>query len=109
MEVLVAIALKSLLLAGATLGLLAVFRRRSAAERSWIAHIGLVALVMLALAPLVLPSWSVEAPALLGQVEAAQPAPVPSPALPTVVSSIPRTRAQALAAHAVPISANLVR
>ena len=102
MEVLVAIALKSLLLAGATLGLLAVFRRRSAAERSWIAHIGLVALVMLALAPLVLPSWSVEAPALLGQVEAAQPAPVPSPALPTVRKSPLPDRATPAAVPAKP-------
>ena len=41
-------------------------KQRSAAERSWVAHIGLLALVMLAFAPLVLPSWTVEAPALLG-------------------------------------------
>ena len=102
MEVLVAIAFKSLVIAGATLGLLALFRRRSASERSWIAHIGLVALVMLALAPLVLPSWSVEAPALLGQVETAQPAPVPSPALPSVRKSpLPDTAAPA----AVPAAA----
>jgi beta-lactamase regulating signal transducer with metallopeptidase domain len=67
MQVLIAIALKSLLIAGLTLGLLALMKRRSAAERSWIAHIGLLALVIMALAPLVLPSWNVEAPALLGQ------------------------------------------
>ena len=45
-------------------------KRRSAAERSWVAHIGLLALVILALAPLVLPNWTVEAPALLGQAAA---------------------------------------
>ena len=66
MLVLLGIALKSLLIAGTTLALLTLMRRRSAAERSWVAHIGLLALVLLALAPLVLPSWSVEAPALLG-------------------------------------------
>ena len=79
MPVLIAIALKSLLIAGGALGLLALMKQRSAAERSWVAHIGLLALVMLALAPLVLPSWTVEAPSLLGQVapvrsEAASPA-----------------------------------
>ena len=55
MYVLIGIALKSVLIAGLTLGLLALMRQRSAAERSWVAHIGLLALVVLALAPLVLP------------------------------------------------------
>jgi beta-lactamase regulating signal transducer with metallopeptidase domain len=67
MHILVAIALKSLIIAGATLGLLELLKHRSAAERSWVAHIGLLALVTLALAPLVLPSWNVEAPSLLGR------------------------------------------
>ena len=72
MHVLIGIALKSLLIAGLTLGLLALMKRRSAAERSWVAHIGLLALVIMAFAPLVLPSWNVEAPALLGQRAAAE-------------------------------------
>ena len=76
MSVLIAIALKSLLVAGLTLGLLQLMRRRSAAERSWVAHIGLLALIIMAFAPLVLPSWSVEAPALMGQASAVQSAPV---------------------------------
>ena len=67
MHVLIEIALKSLLIAGLALGLLALLKRRSAAERSWVAHIGLLALLIVAFAPLVLPSWNVEAPALLGQ------------------------------------------
>ena len=46
MHVLIAIALKSLLIAGLTLGLLALMKQRSAAERSWVAHIGLLALVL---------------------------------------------------------------
>jgi beta-lactamase regulating signal transducer with metallopeptidase domain len=67
MTVLIAIALKSLFVAGLTLGLLALMKRRSAAERSWVAHIGLLALVIMAFAPLALPTWNVETPALLGQ------------------------------------------
>jgi bla regulator protein BlaR1 len=82
MHVLIGIALKSLLIAGLTLGLLQLMSKRSAAERSWVAHIGLLALVITAFAPLVLPSWNVEAPVLFGQapsidagVETAAPAP----------------------------------
>src|SRR3954470_16102781 len=76
MHVLIEIAVKSLVIAGLALGLLALMKRRSAAERSWVAHIGLLALVLLALAPLVLPNWNVEAPALFGKapaVEASSP------------------------------------
>jgi beta-lactamase regulating signal transducer with metallopeptidase domain len=82
MQVLIAIALKSLLVAGATLGLLQLLKHRSASERSWVAHIGLLALVLLALAPLVLPSWNVETPGLFAETNpppAAGPAPEASP------------------------------
>jgi bla regulator protein blaR1 len=79
MHVLIEIAVKSLLIAGLTLGLLVAMKRRSAAERSWVAHIGLLALVIVAFAPLVLPTWKVEAPLLLGQTPAAE-ATVQSPA-----------------------------
>ena len=86
MSVLIAIALKSLLVAGLTLGLLQLMKRRSAAERSWVAHIGLLALVIMAFAPLALPRWSVEAPSLLGKAPAIEsPAQVAKPA-PTVVT-----------------------
>ena len=73
MTVLIGIALKSLLIAGLTLGLLRIMKSRSAAERSWVAHIGLLSLVIMAFAPLVLPAWNVETPALLApKVEATQ-------------------------------------
>ena len=88
MQVLIAIALKSLLIAGLTLGLLALMRQRSAAERSWVAHIGLLALVIMALAPLVLPSWNVEAPALLGRTPTVEAAVADSPPI-TTVASVP--------------------
>jgi bla regulator protein BlaR1 len=87
MQVLIAIALKSLLIAGLTLGLLAPMKRRSAAERSWVAHIGLLALVIVAFAPLVLPTWNVEAPALLGQARAAEATMQSSATVPTHVSA----------------------
>ncbi len=88
MQVLIAIALKSLLIAGLTLGLLMLMKRRSAAERSWVAHIGLLALVIMALAPLVLPSWNVEAPALLGRTSTVEAAAADSPPM-TAVASVP--------------------
>lgn len=83
MSVLIAIAVKSLLVAGGALILLHVFRNRSAAERSWIAHIGLIALILLAFAPLALPRWTVEAPVVMG---AAPSAPVTTAAAPVRVS-----------------------
>ena len=43
-----------------TLGLLQLMKARSPAERSCIAHIGLLALVIMAVAPVVLPRWTVE-------------------------------------------------
>jgi beta-lactamase regulating signal transducer with metallopeptidase domain len=117
MPVLVAIALKSLLISGLTLGLLALLKRRSAAERSWVAHVGLLALVVMAVAPLVLPAWNVEAPALLGQAPTAETvrlsAPLPWMATtPTVSIDVPKaqvppratlsTAAAATAVYAIP-------
>lgn len=83
--ILIGIALKSLLIAGLTLGLLALLRKRCAAERSWVAHIGLLALIVLAFAPLALPRWTVEAPAFTAEAPrtvAAPPTvqPIPAPA-----------------------------
>ena len=89
MHVLVGIALKSLLIAGLTLGLLEALRHRSAAERSWVAHIGLLALVVMAFAPLALPSWNVEAPAFLGRTPAAEATVLESPRTTTAVASAP--------------------
>jgi bla regulator protein BlaR1 len=95
MHVLLGIALKSLLIAGLTLGVLAFMKRRSAAERSWVAHIGLLALIIMAFAPLALPSWNVEAPALLGRAETAEAAIPVSPRTVPVVASAPIESARA--------------
>jgi beta-lactamase regulating signal transducer with metallopeptidase domain len=113
MTVLIAIALKSLLVAGLTLGLLALMKHRSAAERSWVAHIGLVALVIMAFAPLALPRWTVEAPVLLGREPIAQMVTVTAPpqqpiaapmATPVAKSSRPvlSAAAAASAVYAIP-------
>src|SRR3982750_1799014 len=115
MHVLIGIALKSLLIAGLTLGLLQIMKRRSAAERSWIAHIGLLALVIMALAPLVLPSWNVAVPGLADrpvEVAAVPVQPIPAvatgtpPATPIQTATVPKpklsTVAAATAAYAVP-------
>jgi beta-lactamase regulating signal transducer with metallopeptidase domain len=114
MSVLLGIALKSLLIAGLTLGLLQLLKARSAAERSWVAHIGLLALIIMAFAPLVLPSWSVAVPIGIDPAPteiqaAALPATVPVPAVgPTPVvrtAAAPATFspiATATAAYAVP-------
>jgi bla regulator protein BlaR1 len=98
--VLISIALKSLVIAGATLGLLELMKQRSAAERSWVAHVGLLALVLLALAPLVLPNWNLEAPALLGQAPTAEATIQSGPPVTTVASA--PLAAQDVPAVAVP-------
>src|SRR6476661_9370440 len=97
MHILLGIAFKSVLVAGLTLGLLQLMQRRSAAERSWVAHIGLIALVLLAFAPLVLPNWTVETPAMFGQTS------VPTLSAPAPVAEIsaPIT-SQPVAASAAP-------
>jgi bla regulator protein BlaR1 len=90
MHVLIEIAVKSLVIAGLALGLLALMKHRSAAERSWVAHIGLLALVIVAFAPLVLPTLPVEAPALLGQTPAAvATVQSPAPASTLVAAPVP--------------------
>src|SRR3954451_21577689 len=90
MSVLIGIALKSLLIAGLTLGLLQLMKSRSAAERSWVAHIGLFALVLMAFAPLVLPSWNIEAPSVFSAAPDPAPA-VQAPASTSVAMSSPTT------------------
>jgi len=114
-SILIGIALKSLVVAGLALGLLALMKKRSAAERSWVAHIGLLALVVLAVAPIALPRWTVETPALFTpatpqiaaptkSAETAAPLPAATPK-----AAQPGTRAPSAAASApMSISAGAV-
>ena len=71
---------------------------RSAAERSWIAHIGLIALVLLAFAPLVLPSWTIETPAMFSQAPAPAETRVPAP--PAVSAPVREPAASSAATNA---------
>ncbi|HXH52704.1 MAG TPA: M56 family metallopeptidase [Sphingomicrobium sp.] len=65
MEWFVLLAAKSLLVAGGVLLLLQLMRGRSAADRSFVAHLGLAALVLLPVAALALPAFEVSGPAFL--------------------------------------------
>src|SRR5436305_698121 len=114
MHILLGIAFKALLIAGLTLGLLQLMKRRSAAERSWVAHVGLVVLVLVAFAPVILPTWTVEMPALYSQAPAvtasvAPPGvtPLPGPG-PAIAQPMPASRFSlsatetAMALYAIP-------
>ncbi|MBW8733096.1 MAG: M56 family metallopeptidase, partial [Asticcacaulis sp.] len=81
--ILLLLALKSLLVAAAALGLLRLTRRRSAAERSTIAHLGLVALVVLPLGSLALPTLSLPVPVSADRFAPLAPLVQPLPARPT--------------------------
>ncbi|MFN3943642.1 MAG: M56 family metallopeptidase [Allosphingosinicella sp.] len=81
-ELLAALALKSVLVAGLALLLLHLLRRRSAAERSWIAHAGLAATLLLPLLALAGPRWEVAAPAPVAAYAAAPLADMAAPAAP---------------------------
>lgn len=82
---LLTLAAKSLLIAGATLVLLRLIRRRSAADRSFVAHIGLAALALLPLAMLLLPRLTIET-ALVPAGPSLQPA-VPAAMLPATTEA----------------------
>ncbi len=109
MYVLIEIALKSVLIAGLTLGLIQLMKGRSAAERSWVAHIGLLALIIMAFAPLVLPSWNIELPALSSPaptVEAPAPRAIPAPAVQaTPVATIAPAAKPSLLSSISPVAA----
>jgi beta-lactamase regulating signal transducer with metallopeptidase domain len=69
------LALKSLIVAAASLLILRLMRVRSAAERSLVAHLALLALVALPFAPLAMPTFAVEAPGIGGRASEAAPLP----------------------------------
>src|SRR3712207_3755965 len=74
-ELIAEIAWKSVITSGLALLLLRLVKDRSAAERSWVAHAGLIATLLLPLAVIAMPAWQVEAPAPITQVFAeAEPA-----------------------------------
>jgi beta-lactamase regulating signal transducer with metallopeptidase domain len=74
MEYLLSLAAKSVLVAGGTLLLLKLMQRRSSSDRSWVAHLGLLALLLLPIGAVALPALDVAGPEFLA-AEAAPAAP----------------------------------
>ena len=75
MEMFIPLAAKSLLIAGITLLVLQAMRRRSAADRSFIAHLGLAAIAILPLAWLLLPQLEVATSLIASEPAVHQAAP----------------------------------
>jgi bla regulator protein blaR1 len=65
MEHLLPIAAKSFLVAGVVLLLLKLAKNRSASDRSWIAHLGLAAVLLLPVAAVALPALEIQGPDFL--------------------------------------------
>ena len=89
MDWLIPLAAKSFLLAGGALALLKILKNRSAADRSWIAHLALAGLLLLPIATFALPTLDVAGPEfLVGTAEVQSPSsavlprslPTPAPA-----------------------------
>lgn len=112
---LVGLAWKSAVVAGLTLGLLRLARKRSAGERSLVAHVGLLALLALPVATLVLPqwqplpaSWAAEtAPAIAAGGMAKGAAPAVDPGSAAVPSTLAATEAAGPAPAMFPAVADL--
>lgn len=104
------LALKSLLVAAVTLGLLRLTRARSVGERSTIAHLGLFALVALPLASLALPTLSVPLPTAMARLAdvAVAPAEKAEPAVPSLPSRTQAAPVRAAAASGEPTESWLV-
>jgi beta-lactamase regulating signal transducer with metallopeptidase domain len=97
------LALKSLLVAAVTLGLLRLTRVRSAAERSTIAHLGLFALVALPLASLALPALNLPLPAPIAQMTTVDPVEQTATPLPSRDKAAPIAAATSPAVPAEPV------
>ena len=76
---LILLAAKSFVIAGGALLLLKLMQKRSAADRSWIAHLALAALLLLPLSSIALPAMNVVGPeALVGKAEVQSTSALPS-------------------------------
>lgn len=78
MEYFLPLAVKSLLIAGGTLLLLKVMQKRSSSDRSWVAHLGLLAVLLLPVGMVSLPALQVAGPAFLA-TETTAPAATTAP------------------------------
>jgi beta-lactamase regulating signal transducer with metallopeptidase domain len=90
MDWLIPLAAKSILIAGGALLLLKLLKNRSAADRSWIAHLALAGLLLLPVATFALPTFDVAGPQfLVGKPEVVSPssAVLPATAAPEIASA----------------------
>ena len=102
MDHLLPIAAKSFLVAGVVLLLLKLARNRSASDRSWIAHLGLAAVLLLPVAAVALPALEVQGPAFLAApVEA--PAPMVESETLTPTATLTETAAPAATFPVAPL------
>ena len=94
MEWFIPLAVKSFAIAGGALLLLKLLKNRSAADRSWIAHLALAGLVLLPVATVALPTLDVTGPEfLVGTAEVNSPSSAVLPG--TVPASAPETTTSA--------------
>ncbi|MFT3975500.1 MAG: M56 family metallopeptidase [Sphingomonas bacterium] len=100
MTFIIGLAVKSLVVAGLTLGLLRLFRNASAAQRSWLAHAGLGALLLMPVVAMLLPALEIQT-RLLGTETPA------SRAIPMTIAPAPRLAHHA-AATGGPVAADPV-
>jgi beta-lactamase regulating signal transducer with metallopeptidase domain len=78
MSWLIPLAVKSLLIAGGALLLLRLMKNRSAADRSWIAHLALAGLLLLPVATVALPTLDIAGPEfLVGKADVQSPVAAP--------------------------------
>jgi beta-lactamase regulating signal transducer with metallopeptidase domain len=94
---LIEVAAKSLVVAGVALGALRLTTSRSAAERSLIGHLGLVALIVLPAASLLAPGWN--------PLPLSAPATAPAAQLPAIAASLPAGAVPGVNAAATPAPA----
>ena len=87
MEYLLPVAAKSFLVAGVVLLLLKLAKNRSASDRSWIAHLGLAAVLLLPVAAVALPALEVQGPSFLTPSSAPAVAAPAAPA-PEVIAEV---------------------
>jgi bla regulator protein BlaR1 len=88
MDWFIPLAAKSFLIAGGALLLLKLLKDRSAADRSWIAHLALVGLLLLPIATFALPTLDVAGPEfLVGKAEVHSPSSVVLPVTPVTTGS----------------------
>ena len=95
MTFIIGLAVKSLVVAGLTLGLLRLFRNASAAQRSWLAHAGLGALLLLPIVATLMPALEIPTGLLGSEIPTIATAPA---------TTAPVTRPAHAGASALPVA-----